>query len=284
MNEADYYLDLYRQRSKRIRYVALLLVTIFSLMLVDFFVHQWKFKDYYSKLPMLLYDFSQKYNKPLTEWWRGYKEKSKSPTLRSSDPGAIPFQNSDPSDTEKGVNWGRIPLLHEYLVPHRPSASDARKFLGWELPTPLYLVVALCIPSALLLWLLIDAYFLRRASVLLREGTASKTTTLILQSIFIDRIGVEGYSFRRLRAAAVAVSLFALASVSAALVIYAPTHGYRIVEGTLYLTPSQFPDVSSASVPNPRPPKFWEYFWLITVAVNAALCALIGREVAKIKA
>ncbi len=282
MNDSDYFLELYRQRAKRIRHITLLLVTIFGLMLVDFYIHQWKFEDYYSKLPIVLYDFSQKYTKPLSEWWRGYKDRSETPTIRSADPMAISFQSIDRADTDKGINWGRIPFLHEHLAPYRPGVGDAREFFGWRLPTPLYLVVALFIPSALLLWLLIDTHFLRQASILLREGAGRKTKILILQSVFTDRIGPKKDIMRRLGAVTTAASLFALATASAALVIMAPMQGWYSVEGTLYLSP-QFPNVLSARDLDSGPPQFWVGLWLTLAAVNAVLSALIARELVDIK-
>jgi len=282
MNEVDYYVELYRHRVTRMRNIVILLLTIFSLMLMNFWAIQWGFERYYSELDMRLYDFSQKYDKPLTEWWRGYRERSTSPALRSFNPQAIPFQNSERSDTDRGVYWEKIPLLDEYLAHHRPTSSEFQKFLGWELPMPLFFFVAFWFPSVLLLKLLTDAVFLRRTAALLCDGITATPTRLILQSIFSDRIRAGHNSFRRLRAAALAASLFVFASVSATLV-FAPHRSY-IVEGTLYLTP-QFPQVSSTELPTHAhaPDPFVVKNMLIMIFANAILCAMIGRELARIK-
>ena len=142
--------------------------------------------------------------------------------------------------------------------------------------------MALYIPSALLLWILNDMRFLRQASAILYQGTSSETSRLAVQSVLYDRIGAENHSLRWLRAAVVAVSLFALASASGALVISPSIHAVRIVEGTLYLTP-QFAKVSIAEVPDWHPSNLWVARWLVLVAVDTILCALIGRELTKIK-
>ena len=180
------------------------------------------------------------------------------------------------------TNPVRFTLLDQFLTPYQPSVRDSRNLLGWELPTPLYLVVALCVPSAILMWLLIDLRFLRRTRVLLQASTPSKTTALIMQSILVDRLEEETVARQWSRAAVVTVALFALASAAAAFVITAPLHASTVdIEGALYLNPSQFPKVSLASAPFPKPPEFWTALWLTVVAANAVSSMLIWRELAK---
>ena len=282
MNDTNYYVDLYRQRAKRVRWLILLLITLFGLTLVDFWVTQWRFGEFRSRLPLLLYDFQQKYSKPLTKWWPAYISRPESASLRASDPGVIRFQNHSESDTVRGVNWHRIPLLDEFLARYHPSVRDSRRLLGWELPTPVYLVVALGMPSAILIWLLIALRFLNRIHVLLRALTPSKTTALIMQSILADRIDGETRAGQLLRAAVVTIALFAFASAAAALVVMAPLNAATVyIEGALFLNSSRFPIVSLTPTDFPWLPRFWSEFLWMVVAANAVLSLLIGRELAR---
>jgi len=279
MDETDYYLELFRARSRRVRRTAILLASIVALMFVNAVSHIYQFDHYYLRLPGILYDFSRKYDQPLRDWWQEYR--TRSPGLRSADARVIPIGDGVPD--EQLVPVDSVPLLRAYLADNLPDPRYRETLLGWEIPTPLYLLVALFVPTALLLSMLSNLRFMRRTAVLLQSRvSASRVFGLIIASVLVDRITLGSRLLSRLSSVAAAVAFSLLAFGATALVIVAPVLTRHTVRGALYLGSSQFPQVV-ATPSSMGAPAGWLGLWIPLTITNAIICVFIANALANVE-
>lgn len=281
MDDCAYFLEQHRSRSRRIRQLAALLVTFCGLMFVDYFA-QWDSSEALdAKLPILLYDFSQKYNKPLSEWWRRKRQDSTSAIIRSADPASIPFQNQSAADSEKGVYVMHIPFLAEHVMPSRNRVSgETRRLLGWELPFPQYIDIVLWLPNALLVWILIHLRSLRILRTALRSLLPARVHILVTQSILFDQTAPLSSAKYKAVVVCAAFLFFLLAAGSTAVAIIAPTTWWRLQEGTLYLDPSRIPEITSTRI-STAPNELFLFYWMKTTFLSLCLSVLTARELLK---
>lgn len=286
MSTYDYHVELYQARAKRIRRLSLLFPTLLCIALLNFYTHQFEYKHYYERLPLVLYNFSQEYKEALLSWCEienGSDANREFNFIRKVSKGnfVIAFQNSQ--ILNRPITWDKIPLLVEYLDLHVPELRRRNTLFSWEFPTPIFLFVTVLTPMALLLLIVITLRGLLR----IRRLVPSKVdigddVKLILRSIFYTRISINNNEFHHLQAIALGLLFLLCASISSMLFLQASLLAFREVTGTLYAGSSLVPSISIGDeLPNFLPNTFLA-FWLIEFVINLVLCAIIGKYFTKL--
>lgn len=282
MSTYNYHLELYQMRAKRLRRLALLFPTLLCIAFINFYTHQFEYKQYYNSLPLVLYNFSQEYKEALVDWCEienGSDANKQFSFIKKVTESRfiIVFQNSQVST--RSIIWDKIPLLVPYLDVHVPKLRRRNTLFSWELPTPIFLFATVLAPTALLLLIVINVRGLLR----MRRLAPSKVNTgddvkLIMRSIFFSRISIKNKEFPHLQATALGALFFLCTSISSLVFLQAPLFAFRQVTGILYAGSSMVSNVFIGPEMTNKLSNDFIAFYLAMIVINFVLCAIIGRD------
>lgn len=281
MSNNNYHIETYQGRVKRLRRLSFLLSMLLCLSLLNFYTHKFKYEQYYNRLQMVLYDFTQEYKEVLLNWCEtenGTDANKQRKFIKTVTKGnfVILFQNSNLLDDK--IIWDKIPLFISYLSLHAPELSRQNTLFSWELPTPVFLFVAVLIPTFLLLVIAMDLRgLLRIRRLITRKAYTGYDVKLILRSIFYTRNSIKKKEFQFLQTITLGLIFFLCASISSMLFLQAPLFAFREVSGTLYVGSSLLPNLFIGNELPKGLPNEYNTFLLIEFFINLILCALIGK-------
>lgn len=290
MTDSEYFLELFKKRRTRVRRTCLLLMSVCALLIVNFWHNQWEFDNYYFRLPVVVYEFSGKYHRPLVEWWDTYKRQHQawwnlySLKHRHIRTDAIPFHSGEGLSELHGVSWNDIPLLSEHLDAYLPTVRKSAEILGWKLDFPLYLFLTILVPTIFVLWIAYDLWWLCRIrSLANEEGGEKGHVGLVLQSVLFDRITKGTHRGAILRSIGTAVALWAVATIANMLGALAPLVTRRFVEGTLYTDTLSFPHLLPTVQIEMQPPSEFTVLLLTLLVVNVLAAVIIANRLVQLE-
>lgn len=291
--ETDYYIDLYQCRAKRIRRNVLVLILLLGLVTVDGLSQVFKTNDYNQRLPMVLYDFTVKYEDALVEWWRGQAEINQE--LDLSDQKAritIPFDNA--LGNAGNINWYAIPFLESYLDMHLPEIQAGQEISDFRLDYPLYLFVIVLLPVFILLWIYLDSRSLYKLRVkIISAHDNNDVIRAIIQSVIFSRINSKVGEHIWFRSIAFSLLLFVVGTLISLIPLSAPYSTHTIVQGSLVINPPGRPFLKIQNLVDDKKAfqefrearkknsDFYSYLMIFAFLINLLCAILIARELSK---
>jgi hypothetical protein len=227
--DGDYYVELWKERTRRIRRVAQLLGVVLLLVIIDASSRNETRLLYDEKVRLVLHDFVGKYREPVIAWHR----------TRGVPNAEIRFKGKSACSWEPPAGYLRdcdVPVLSEFLHEHLPlmRMEETVDFLGYRLPQILYWLAMLGMPWVLLTMILVDAHGLREILRLIKAAPNPMARSAFMFPRVTDRQTEQWKSYAR------GLSLCALLFVLSSLihVIGVESQWFPVVEGTLLVDPS----------------------------------------------
>lgn len=239
MSNSNYHLDLYKVKTKRLRNLTILFLSLFGIALTNFWSHQFDYDEYYGNLKNILYDFSQEYDEVLVNWCNlNYDSESKIENRYiikfPSDTYIIEFENEERLDNH--IVWDSIPQLKPYLEKHAPKRKRYSTLFSWELPYHIFIFVAFIMPLVLLIMIAIDIHGLYKIKRIVSDKMNPEgDVNLILHSVFYSRIKLSDKEFYLVKGIFIGIFYFITATLTSFLFLAATRFATRYIAGELYV-------------------------------------------------
>jgi hypothetical protein len=247
-----------------------ILLVIITLVLIDGFNRYYSGNQYLDRLPITLYDFTERYKNVLVQWY-STQDKENEP---HSDSVVIHVEKRyriDQTLTDGYHDVSEIPLLEAYLSDHLPQLSGNKDFFGYRLSFPIYFVVVLFSPTSFLIYVFFNIIRMKRLWNQLETDSARMVLDLptfpLAKTKKTFRLTLETCGF--------GLFLFTI-SLLPSFVFIAWYQLLPIIKGTLYVIPLAIPVLDSTySWGNFRASDFELNAMLILMLINLFTCILI---------